>query len=151
MSKKEILMNMQNARKPHQKKQMEEILEHGICPFCRKYFEKYHREPILREKKHWLITKNDYPYDGAKIHFLFVLKKHKTKLSEIGSNAIKELENHFTWIEKKFKIPGGTVILRFGDIKYTGATISHLHGHIVVGEKQRKKTEPIKVKIGFKK
>ena len=40
--------------------------------------------------------------------------------------------------------------MRFGDVEYTGATISHLHAHIIVGGPENSKREDLKVKVGFK-
>ena len=62
-----------------------------------------------------------------------------------------ELLDHIRWIKDKFKIAGGGFFMRFGDHQYTGATIAHLHAHIISGIKQGKKTEKIKVPLAYKK
>lgn len=146
---KKKFLNLSSARVKHQKKQMEEIAKRGICPFCREYFEEYHAAPILRERKYWLVTKNDYPYEGTEVHLLLVHKKHIEKVSQISKDGFIELLNHLSWIEKKFKIKGASFVLRSGDSEYTGASIAHLHAHLVLGSKQKKSSVPIKVKIGF--
>ena len=65
-------------------------------------------------------------------------------------SGIEELLDHIKWANKKFKIPGASFIMRFGDHNYTGATITHLHAHIVSGHKQKKNSEAIRSSIGFK-
>lgn len=144
-------LNMANVRELEQEKQMVWLQKHNICPFCRKYFEAHHKAPILWEKKFWLVTMNDYPYEGSVNHFLIVHRMHKTSLSDISKKAAEELGEALHWIEKKYKLPGGTFAMRFGDIHYTGATIAHLHAHVIVGIKQSKNGEKIKFKAGFQK
>ena len=52
--------------------------------------------------------------------------------------ALRNFLDHIKWANKKFKIPGASFIMRFGDHNYTGATITHLHAHIVSGHKQKR-------------
>jgi diadenosine tetraphosphate (Ap4A) HIT family hydrolase len=145
--KKTNLLNLKNARVKHQLEQMKEIQRENVCPFCIKYFEKYHKAPILLETKYWLLTKNDYPYKGSKHHLLLVHKKHIEHIDQISVNAFKDLAYVIKFLKKKNKIIGGTFLMRFGDNRYTGATITHLHAHIISGGKENKK--PIKTKVGF--
>jgi diadenosine tetraphosphate (Ap4A) HIT family hydrolase len=149
--RREKILNLKNARVPHQEKQMKRILARGICPFCKKYFAEYHAASILKEGKYWFITKNDYPYEGSSQHWLLVHKKHIATVQEITKKGFEELGEFLSWVEKNFNIQGGSFVMRFGDINYTGATISHLHAHVVVGSRQTKKSVGIKVKVGFQK
>ncbi|TAL48757.1 HIT domain-containing protein [Patescibacteria group bacterium] len=151
MKKKEKLLNLANAHLPHQRKQMEEVSRRGVCLFCRKHLREYHVSPTVREGKHWLVTPNDYPYEGTTLHLMLISKKHITKASQITSGMMQELGKHLSWIERKFKVPGGAFVMRFGSILYTGASVSHLHAHLVVGGKQTGRTGKIQIKIGFKK
>jgi diadenosine tetraphosphate (Ap4A) HIT family hydrolase len=45
--------------------------------------------------------------------------------------AVRILAN---WAIKNLKIKGGALTLRFGDQAYTGATVEHLHFHIIYPE-----------------
>jgi len=147
---KKKLMNIRSARLPEQRKKMRETEKQGICPFCPKYFKKYHDAPIIKETTHWLLTKNDYPYDGAKIHLLLIHKKHIETLKEISPKARNEMFSLASWAIDKYKIPGGGLSMRFGDLKYNGATIAHLHSHIVKGSKEGENNERLLVQLGFK-
>ncbi len=144
-------MNMANARHPEQIQKMKELQKDGVCLFCEKNFIKYQNTPIIREKKWWLMRNNDYPYDGAKIHILLVYKKHIDSVEKISPQAMTELLDHMQWAKKKFKIPGASFVMRFGDSRYTGSTITHLHAHIVSGYKNTKNQDRIISAVGFKK
>lgn len=142
--------NIKNARVPEQLKKMQDLQKRRICPFCRKHFEKNHKEPILREKRWWLVTKNDYPYDGTKIHLLFIYKKHIDSADKISKTGMVELLEHIKWAKKKFKMLGAGFVMRYGDHDYTGATITHLHAHLISGHRQKKNSEAIRPTVGFK-
>lgn len=140
---------MKNARQPDQIKKMVQLKKDGVCFLCNKNFTKYQDTPILREKKWWVVRKNDYPYEGSKIHLLLVYKKHTDSIESINPEGMVELFDHLRWVRKKFKIKGSTLIMRFGDSSYTGATITHLHAHLVSGHRYRKGSEKIRPVVGF--
>lgn len=144
-------LKLQNARIPAQANKMKKLIKLGICPFCKENFAKHHDNPILRETKSWIVSKNDYPYDGTKTHILLVFKKHADSFEKISPKEITEFLQNIKWIKKKFKIPGGSLFMRFGDHDYTGATVTHLHAHIISGSKQNKGTEIITTVMGYKK
>src|SRR5680860_262163 len=135
------LCNLNHIRGANQKKNMEKALKAKECIFCPKNIAKYHTSPIERKGQFWLITKNDYPYDGSELHYLFIYNQHIDSLSKIKPEAMTELIGHLKWLEKKFKIKGGAVLIRFGDSDRTSASITHLHGHFIVGGKRKKGKE----------
>jgi diadenosine tetraphosphate (Ap4A) HIT family hydrolase len=144
------LLNLSEARVSEQLEQMQKLRELGICPFCPEYLAAYHREPILFQNEYWVVTKNDWPYEGSEIHLLLIHKRHIQSLKEISLEASVSLHSAFDWIMREFHIPGGAFVMRFGEMNYNGATVSHLHAHIVSGSEKNERSEPIKVKIGYK-
>lgn len=130
---------------------LSKIQKDNVCPFCEKYFLKYHTRPILRRSKHWLVTENFNPYSGTKHHLLFVHRGHIDTPHKLTKDASAELFKHVAWAEKKYKLPGGAFFMRFGDLKYTGASVAHLHAQLITGSPQSAKTEKIKVTLGHKK
>lgn len=137
-------VNTTNARQGHHyKKVIEKIARQKVCPFCQEHILKYHKNPI-DEKKYWLVTDNMYPYSPVKHHIIFIHKKHTEKTSEITPEAWQELFESIKETEKKKGITGGTFLLRFGDTNFTGASVTHLHAHLVQSnpssEKYNKKT-----------
>ncbi len=146
---KEPLMNLSNARLPAQRAQMEEITKQGICPFCPKHLPRTHREPIEWGGTWWLVTKNDYPYEGTVVHYLLICRQHVTRVDELPPEAMAEFGEHIAQLSQD--IPGGVVLMRWGDTAVTGATIAHLHAHFIVGGPAKEGAEKLKTNIGFMK
>lgn len=155
--KENNFVELANARLKNQKTVMERIRKDGVCPFCPEHIRKYHKNPILKEGNFWLATANAFPYDGARMQLLFIYKKHATRLSETEKGAWPELIKHVLWAESKFKLRGSSLLLRSGETDFTGATVSHLHAHMIAGgRKPSGKTKPdpdnfITTVLGYKK
>lgn len=110
-----------------------QISKEGVCPFCMGNLDKYHKNPVINHT-HWLVTNNMYPYKPSKHHVLFIHKEHITHLGEISPDAWSELLAISKQELKGRDVSGGTLIMRFGDTKFTGASVSHLHAHLVQSE-----------------
>lgn len=139
------IVDINNARSEEQIAALKKIREGNFCPFCRReYLEKEHKKPILLETDEWLATENRWPYEGTKTHLLLIHKKHITHVNELSSKAWTDLHE----IIKKLteKILGGTLLMRFGSTANTGATVEHLHAHLVSGDPDYKK--PILARVG---
>jgi ATP adenylyltransferase len=142
-------LNMQNARTPEQIALMQKIVDDGVCPFCAEHFKKYHPKPVLRETSYWFFTENMSPYASTKYHFIFVYKPaHVTKLSEVTPEALIDLFSLMAWAVDEYQIPGGSFFMRFGDTRYTGSSVEHLHAHLLMGDKDTPDHEPVRVKLG---
>ena len=149
MQKKKELLNLKNTRTPEQQALMQKIIKDGVCPFCAKNFKKYHPKPILKETDYWFFTENMSPYTGTKHHFILVYKKkHITKFEEISPKAMTDLLTVLKWAVKKYKFLGGAFFMRFGDTKYTGSSVAHLHAHLLMGDQDDPKHESVRVKLG---
>jgi len=107
-----------------------QIAQDGVCPFCPEHLAKYHKKPII-EKKYWVLTDNMYPYKPFLQHKLIIHKEHITHVNELSKEAWIELQNIVKEETSAKNISGGTFIMRFGDTHFTGASVSHLHAHIV--------------------
>ena len=141
-------VNLANARREEQIKVMEEIVADGVCPFCTDNLKKYHKKPILKEGKYWLFTTNQWPYDYTKNHFIAISKTHMGHITEMPKEAGAELMETFTEMAKKYKIEYGGIALRFGDAIHTGATVSHLHAHLIEPDNNHPSDKPVRFKIG---
>lgn len=125
-------VNQQNARPgEHYQKVIEEIAEHKVCPFCSQHLKNYHKNPILIEGKYWLATNNMYPYKNTLHHVIFINKEHIEHIESISMESWNELHSQVKQVADERKIKGGTFLLRFGDTNYTGASVSHLHAHLI--------------------
>ena len=107
-----------------------EIETKGKCPFCPENF-KYHKDPILKRNGTWFLTKDSWPYKNSKYHFLIINKTHKEFFKELTTKDWESLRVLTNWAVKKYKLNGGAFALRFGDPNYTGATVYHMHAHII--------------------
>ena len=125
-----------------------QIQKDGVCPFCPESLAKYHKNPILKEGKFWLLTDNFYPYEGTKYHELLIHKAHITSFAEISKEAWVEFNEFIKDFAQENKIPGGTFIMRFGDTRYTGASVAHLHANFVSPDGENKDRKPIIARIG---
>ncbi len=119
------------AKTKNYKRTLEKIIKTDKCPFCPDNF-KYHKKPILKKYKGWLVTSNSWPYKDTTHHFIFIPQKHKEFFSELTAQDFTAIKHLIDWTVKKHKIKGGGITLRFGDQNYTGATVLHLHFHLII-------------------
>ena len=131
-------MRSDNARNPEQLKRMGKLRKDIGCFFCNENYLKVDASPAIKTLKHWYIKKNDYPYEGSAHHYLIASKKHVTKIVDITSSAWIELPKAIRWLEHNLKTKGESIFVRSGDMRYTGATLDHLHFHFLVGGQKKK-------------
>lgn len=124
-------VNLSNARKEEQTTVMQKIMEDGVCPFCEEHFLTYHPKPIIFKTDNWIVTENAWPYDMTKNHILCVYRTHATHTNEIDTQGWSEIGEIMKRLETKKSLGYGTMLMRFGDTTHTGATVSHLHFHLV--------------------
>jgi diadenosine tetraphosphate (Ap4A) HIT family hydrolase len=131
-------------------KVISEIEKTGKCPFCEDEF-KYHKNPILDEDSGWISTECSWPYPNAKWHFMILnLKEHKTKITQLTDHDLLIIFRLIMRLISKFGIDGGAIAMRFGEPKFTGATVLHLHIHLIVPilNQETDKAEVVNFPIG---
>ncbi|MEK7510854.1 MAG: hypothetical protein AAB582_01285 [Patescibacteria group bacterium] len=142
-------LNHENARTPEQKALMERIEKDGVCPFCAEHFATYHPKPILKETEYWFFTENMSPYEGTRHHFIFVYKPaHISHIDELPPEAIVDLFALVNEATHRFSIIGGSFFMRFGETRYTGSSVTHLHAHLLMGDADASDHAPVRVKLG---
>ncbi len=140
-------VNTTNAKSQEEIRALNQIVAEKICPFCgRDYLETEHKKPILIETEYWLVTENRWPYEGSKTHHLFIHKKHIEHLADLSQPAWQELQTLAVEVTKRFQIAGATLLMRFGDFRYTGGTVTHLHAQLVSGNPDQDK--PVLARVG---
>lgn len=144
---KSVKVDPRNARDKNYRKVIKEIMDEGVCPFCPETF-KWHTKPILKHEGKWFITENFNPYKNSKFHFLVIGKEHKELLSDLTAQDWKSILKLIHWAIKEFKIKGGGITMRFGDTLFTGATIKHLHAHLIVPIVKNNKSLPVLFPVG---
>lgn len=155
MEKKPFVDTSNSVSRPDGKyaQVISEIAEHGVCPFCEENIDNYHKKP-RESRKYWWITDNMYPYTSTLHHRLIIHKRHIEHYSELSGEAKAELDQIFLDEMARNKMNGGALVMRFGETKYTGASVSHLHCHIVQSNpddrdyKKKKATTGVIMRIG---
>lgn len=142
--------NLASARHAAQRDQMNDLANRGVCAFCWENLETEHREPIELTSAHWLVTKNDYPYDDTKLHLLLIPKEHINTVSALSKAARADLVETIVAVEKKWGLEHYAFGMRSGDMHRTGGTVEHLHAHIVVGDVDSPNHEPVRFKMSSK-
>lgn len=132
--KRTKVVNPRFAKTGEYRKVIETIETIGQCPFCPDNF-RYHKKPILKKLHGWLITENSWPYKNSQKHFVIISPNHKETLAELTIRDIESILRLSNWAIKKYKIRGGALTMRFGEPDFTGATVSHLHAHLIYPEK----------------
>jgi diadenosine tetraphosphate (Ap4A) HIT family hydrolase len=148
---KKSYVNLKHARTQEQVDVMTQIQKDGVCPFCMENFLTYHSKPIIHENESWIVTENMNPYEGSVHHFLFVHKFHCTMPGELPAKSRVEFFDLVNWVTEEFKILGGSILIRFGDMRFTGGSVDHSHAHLIVGDTNNEEREGLRVKVGYKK
>lgn len=147
MKKNDSFINMSNARFDDQREVMEDIERNQECPFCSENLDKYHKEEILRRGTHWILTRNQWPYKNTDTHLLAITAYHAEKLSDLREGSFDELQGHMVWAEEEFHVEAGGIAMRFGNTASNGATVSHLHMHMIVPSADKPADEKVRFKI----
>ncbi len=151
-TEKEPLLNLGNARVEAQREKMKKLLAKGKCPFCYDHLEEYHDNPIewKNSGQFWIVTKNDYPYAPAPTqHYLLIHRDHIEDIHHLHPGAALELIHMTNDIRMRCGIEGATLMMRFGSSTFTGATVSHLHAHVICSEAKTPESKPILSLVGW--
>lgn len=147
MKKTKKFVNPRFATKGEYKNVIAAIIKEGKCPFCPENF-KYHKHPVLRETKNWIITKSSWPYKNTREHIILISKNHKENFQQLTLNDFFEIKKLVNWAIKEFKIKGGGLALRFGDTDCTGSSVAHLHFHLIAPKLKGGKAISVNFPIG---
>lgn len=110
---------------------LQQIIADGKCPFCPEHF-KYHEGEVIKENVHWYVINNMRPYENTDKHILVICKRHCVHFNELKDAEILTWRLLINELIHEFNILGGGMALRFGETRYTGATVCHLHFHLIV-------------------
>lgn len=147
-------VNIAHAVTEDYRKTLEQIIRDGVCPFCVDFCQgnkpKYHPNPIIIETDWWAVTENMRPYPGSSLHLLLVYKKHVLYPWEIDQKAWNDLRNVMQKLATDYSLTHGTLFQRFGDTEFTGASVTHFHGQLIVGTSRNEGTDPLVVYCGYK-
>ncbi len=143
----DLQYNLDNSRKAEQSEQMKDLARRGVCAFCPEHIEKERRNAIEIRTDHWIVSKNDYPYERTKLHLLLIPREHVNTLSDLSPAALHDLPDTIVKAEKKWHLTYYGVGIRSGDMRRTGGSVDHLHAHIIVGDTDASDHEPVRFKM----
>ncbi len=138
--------NIDAGRTPEQIAQMKQLAKDGICAFCRENLEEHHANPVELETAHWVVTKNDYPYEGTSLHLLLISKLHVDSFAKLPLAAQQDYGKVIAAIEKRWKLDSYFVGMRSGDARFNGGSVDHLHAHVLVGQRDSEKFQVVRMK-----
>lgn len=139
--------NLEAARQEQQINRMQNLAARGICAFCPEYIQNETDSPIEIETKHWVVKKNDYPYERTKLHLLLIPKLHVQTLADLPVTAQQELIPTIVKAAQLHHLDSYAVGIRSGDMRYNGGSVEHLHAHLIVGDPEHADAEPVRFKM----
>jgi len=123
----------ENVRTEEQRAEMARLDAAGICLFCPEHLATHARQQILLSTEHWSVTPNAYPYQGSALHLLLVPHQHAGDLLELSDAARSDFWVALAATAREHGLRHYGLGVRNGDCRYTGATITHVHAHVLVG------------------
>ena len=140
-------VNVENSRDDDQRRVMEAIADDSVCPFCGDNLQRYRSQPILKENDHWVVIKNQWPYEHTKHHFLLITKQHIETVTELPAGGFEALGELVKALAKEHGMSYGALAIRFGDVRFTGASVNHLHAHVLQAAEEMPEGAKLKMKL----
>jgi ATP adenylyltransferase len=136
-----------NYRTEEQLAEMRRLEAAGICLFCPDSLREHARQRVLFETAHWAVTPNAYPYAGTRLHLLAVPHRHVNDMLDLGDSALADFWAAMRLIRKRFELDHYGLGVRNGNCSFTGATIRHVHAHVLVGDAELEPEVPVRMKF----
>lgn len=123
-----------NVRTAEQAAEMRSLEARGLCLFCPDGLRRHQRQQILFSTRHWDVTPNEFPYQGTALHLLLVPHEHAGDLLDLPAEAQQDFWTALGLVRERYQLRYYGLGVRNGDCRYTGATIRHVHAHVLVGD-----------------
>lgn len=128
------LYHLGNSRHPEQRAVMERLDAAGDCLFCDPDRDGDDRPVVVATFGPWMVVHNRYPYARAALHLLLIPRQHVTDLADLDASTAAALPRALWEVRRMYRLTSYSLGVRCGDMAATGATIAHLHLHLVVGD-----------------
>ena len=122
----------EHARTPEQLAEMRRLDAAGICLFCPQHLRRHPQQRVLLSTAHWTATANEFPYEGTSLHLLLVPHQHAADLLDLPAEARDDFWAALAQVVRGHGLRAYGLGARNGDCRLTGATIEHVHAHILV-------------------
>jgi ATP adenylyltransferase len=137
----------ENARTGEQLAEMRRLDAEGVCLFCPEGLARHARQQILFQTRHWTVTPNEFPYRGTSLHLLLVPDQHAADLLELATEVRQDFWLALGAVADKHQLSHYGLGVRNGDCRFTGATIAHVHAHVLVGDTQAQDAPPVRMRF----
>jgi ATP adenylyltransferase len=139
------LYNPANARREDQRAEMERLEAAGECLFCR--LVDTPRGDGWFRTDWWVASENEFPYRGARLHYLLAPTEHVIDLLDLKDEMLADFWVALRQLRDQHDLGFYGLGARCGDCRYTGGTIAHVHVHVVVGDVDDPAHEPVRLKL----
>lgn len=127
-----VYVDPSKVRSEDQLQEYERIFDAGVCPFCLEYREEYTQGTRLHDGPHWWLFQNNWPYKNTRRHIMAVLREHGIYMEDVPSGSGDELFAQLAKIEKEDGYTLAAIEARYGFVILTGASVAHLHLHLLI-------------------
>jgi ATP adenylyltransferase len=136
----------ENVRTAEQRAEMARLDAAGICLFCPEYLASHPRQRILLSTRHWTVTPNAFPYRGTQLHLLLIPDQHAGDLLQLSDEVRADFWVALAAVAEVNELRYYGLGVRNGDCRRTGATIEHVHAHVLVGSDDET-AEPVRMRF----
>jgi len=123
----------ENVRTAEQRAEMARLDAAGICLFCPEHLARHEQQRIVLSTRHWTVTPNRFPYPGTSLHMLLIPDQHARDLLELSDEVRADFWVALAAVAEANELRYYGLGARNGDCRFTGATIEHVHVHVLVG------------------
>lgn len=131
------LGDVARTRTAEQRAAYEKTVTQGTCPFCgdTAAMPSEIQERMIFVGSYWRAWYNPFPYPGHTAHVILAPIEHWTQPGDVTPEGAREWMELNAQLIDELGLPGGGLVMRFGDHEYKGGSITHLHSHIQVPDR----------------
>jgi ATP adenylyltransferase len=137
----------ENARTDEQLAEMRRLDAEGVCLFCPEGLARHARQQVLFRTRHWTVTPNEFPYPGTSLHLLLVPDQHAADLLDLTEEVRQDFWQALRAVADRHQLGHYGLGVRNGDCRFTGATIAHVHAHVLVGDTHAPGAPPVRMRF----
>jgi ATP adenylyltransferase len=136
-----------NYRTEEQLAEMRRLEAAGTCLFCPEALREHARQRVVLETPHWAVTPNAFPYAGTRLHLLVVPRQHVNDMLDLDDAALADFWDVLRTVRMRFGLGHYGLGVRNGNCSFTGATIAHVHAHVLVGDPELEPEVPVRMRF----
>ena len=137
----------ENHRTAEQLADMRQLEAQGLCLFCPDGLARHSRQQILFQTRHWSVTPNAFPYPGTRLHLLLVPGQHAADLLDLDEAVRQDFWAALGAVRDRYELSYYGLGVRNGDCRFTGATVRHVHAHVLVGAADPRHTDVVRMRF----